>query len=203
MGLSSHDWQLLCLSRGSPCQLQCPCHWGCCWFSFSSYCFCCFCLLLSSLLCGHNLWSWVVFTTTLSYCNMSSGSAGFSHRVSPFPPACVKHFPPMPFPCFSQVAKPSSSESLSCQAAAKAFFSLLSLQIDFFASRGLIKTFCCLPWAFLLLPLPTLKCISPFCPKSLQQPPGIQAELLNGSQRQWVSLCCLPAWHAGSNIHLL
>lgn len=85
----------MALSRGSPCQLQCPCHWGCCWFSFSSDCFCCFRLLLSSLLRGHNLWSWVVFTTTLSYCNISSVSACFSHCVSPFPPACVKPFPPL------------------------------------------------------------------------------------------------------------
>lgn len=120
-------------------------------------------------------------------------------------------FPPVPFPCFSQVSKPSFSESLSCQAAAKAFFSLLSLQIDFSASKyRLAKTFCCLPWTFLLLPLPTLKCISPLCLMSLQQPPGIQAELLNGSQRQWVLavlFACVARWEqnpspVGSSLHL-
>lgn len=120
-------------------------------------------------------------------------------------------FRPVPFPCFSQVSKPSSSESLSCQAAAKALFSLLSLQIDFSATKyPLITILCCLPWAFLLLPLPTLKCISAVCLMSLQQPAGIEAQLLDGSQRQWVwavLFACLACWEQnpsplGSSLHL-
>lgn len=169
---------------------------SCCWFSFFSYCFCCF---LSAA------WSQPLaidgfhhHLVLLQYLFRLCLLVLTVFHLLDLP--VLNIFPPVPFPCFSQVSKPSSSESLSCQAAAKAFFSLLSLQIDFSASKYcLTKTFCCLPWTFLLLPLPTLKWISPLCLMSLQQPQGIQ-EAPRGSG-YW--LCCSPVWHARSKIHLL
>jgi len=122
--------------------------------------------------------------------------------LPPARPACIGCLPPMPFPCFSQL---SPSESLSCQAAAKAFFCLLSSQIDFSASKySLAKAFCCLPSAFRLLRLFSLTCIllvlscvPATAPKNTSRAP------------QWLPptvafrLRSLPVWHAGSKIHLL
>lgn len=111
----------------------------------------------------------------------------------------VHIFPFMPFPCFSQVSKPSSSQLLPCQAAAKVFFFSSVYKLKIPPRQGRLLFAFDFPPA--LLPLLFLKCISPSCLMCLQQPPKIQAELLDGSHQQLLfGLRCLHGMPGAKSI---